>query len=528
MLNHSTDFLNLKLNTLRELIDFSCSFHPEDIAFSYKNNEGVLIEESYSLLLSEIQAMSAFLKSEDYEGKHIALVGGNSIEWIVSFFSVTCAGGVIVPIDKDLSAEEINDTVCRSDCRCIIYEDDYSPKFAAFDTDRDIRLISFSDIRDIISRTEPKPFSSVAPSADDTAAIVYTSGTTGKMKGVVLSHKNLISDALAGCRHMTNLHSMMMILPLHHTFGLCTSLLEPIIEHVPVYICKNLRRIASDLASVKPDVISIVPAVADLIYKKIISQAKNQGKDITHLIPILESGISLKIGIEKRRKLYTEVIESLGGNLRTIICGGAPINIKTANAISSFGIDFFNGYGITECSPIVSVNPYWKNKLSTVGPALPCCEIKIKDPDKSGIGEIAVKGDNVFKGYYKDEQETMNSFDGEWFLTGDLGKLDNDRFLSITGRKKNLIILSNGKNISPEDIEAKLTESNFISEAIVSAKDDHLHAELYVPDCSDEVKAQISTFIKKFNRKNAAYKNINSFEIRSEPFSKTSTLKIKR
>ena len=292
----------------------------------------------------------------------------------------------------------------------------------------------------------------------------------------------------------------------------------------------SLRNIQSDMVKIGATAAFCVPLMAELMYKKVWATAKEKGKD-----EILKKGIKisntlLKLGIDVRRKLFAEVHEALGGNLELFICGGAPLSEKIAYELTSMGINVLNGYGITECSPIVSVNRNFANRLGSVGQVLDCNEVKINNPDENGVGEIYVRGTNVMVGYYNDEEATKEAFDNGWFKTGDLGYLDKDGFLFVTGRIKNLIILSNGKNVSAEEIEEKiLDEISYVEEVIVYDDDDKLAAEIYLNETAEpEAKTKIKKDIKDLNIKLPSYKKIAKTKIRDEAFPKTTSMKIKR
>lgn len=365
---------------------------------------------------------------------------------------------------------------------------------------------------------------------DDLAAIVYTSGTTGKAKGVMLTQLNIASNVTSCCKNVQGEGCGVLALPLHHTFGMVANVLAPMIFEARVYMTTSMRNIQSDMAKIHATAAFCVPLMAELIYKKVWTTAKQKGKD-----EILRKGMKisdtlLKFGIDVRRKLFSEVHEALGGELEMIICGGAPLPEKIASELASMGIGVLNGYGITECSPIVAVNRNYANKYGSVGLPLDCNEVKINNPDENGVGEIYVRGTNVMVGYYNDEEATKEAFDNGWLKTGDLGYIDEDGFLFVTGRIKNLIILSNGKNVSAEELEEKImNEITYISEIVVSEENDKIMAEVYLDeDAETDAKKKIKEDIKKINSKLPSYKRIAKTKIRDKAFEKTTSMKIKR
>ena len=295
------------------------------------------------------------------------------------------------------------------------------------------------------------------------------------------------------------------------------------------YMCESVRTIPNDLKKYKPYNFSGVPLVVEIIYDKIWKTAKKSGREDILKKGIKISNFLMKLGIDKRREIFKTIHESLGGNLSMIICGGAWLDPKYEKGMHDFGIDIFNGYGLTECSPSVTCNRPDKFRFGSVGTPLDCCEVKINNPDEEGVGEIYVKGTNVMVGYYNDPEATAEVFDGEWFKTGDHGRIDEDGFLFIVGRKKNLICLSNGKNVSPEELEDKLSRIDYVKEVLVYDEDQKIVAEFFLnesdyPDARERIKSDVNDF----NRKMPFFKNINKIVVRDEEFPKTTTLKIVR
>jgi len=381
--------------------------------------------------------------------------------------------------------------------------------------------------RDAIRSGEAVAEHEIEPQA--TAALLYTSGTTGKPKGVMLSHRNLASDAVAACQHVGIFGNNMLVLPLHHSFGFVAAVCSMLLKGSEICISSSLKRTVSDLTKFKPSNMFLVPLFVETFYKKIWETAKKQGKDKLLKRMIGVSNVLLKAGIDVRRLLFSSIITSLGGNLKLIVSGGAPLDVKYVEGFRDIGINILNGYGITECSPIVSVNRNEYYRDGSVGLVLPCCEVKIAAPDEDGHGDICVKGDSVMQGYYGNEQATSETFDGEWFITGDIGYMDEDGFLYISGRRKNLIILNNGKNVYPEEIEEELLHIEYIKEAVVYAEDNTIIAEVYLdtekmPDCAGLLDQDIINL----NKTLPVYKNIGKTRIRDVEFPKTTTKKIKR
>lgn len=318
-------------------------------------------------------------------------------------------------------------------------------------------------------------------------------------------------------------------LPFNHTLSWGSALFASPLLVEWGYICGSLRNLQKDMFDYHPQHITAVPLAVETIYKKIWFTAKKEGKDKKLETGIKISKFLMKFGIDIRRKLFKEVIDNLGGNLEMIICGGAFLDPKYENGLYDMGIQVINGYGTTECSPIVTCNRLNNFKFGSAGCALECNEIKIDEPDEEGVGEVMVKGSNVLMGYYDDPESTQEAFDGDWFKTGDYGYIDDDGFLYLRGRKKNLIILSNGKNVSPEEIEDKLMNIEYVKEVVVYEENGAITAEFFLdtveyPDAKDNIKKDV----RAVNMQLPSYKQVTKTKLRDVEFPKTTTLKIKR
>ncbi len=531
-------YKTIDADVVYDIIKYASGHHGEKQAFQIPVPGKDDIFKTYAEFANEIEGLGTFILSKDLKKEKIAILGENSYEWIISYFAILGGGNTAVPLDRDLPVEDLLYNVTNSGCKAIVYSEVYSDvaeKLRGLDSGIEF-FFSMADIynmiaegKDLISKGD-KSFENAEVKPDDLAAIVYTSGTTGKSKGVMLTQRNIASNTVSACRNANGEGCGVLALPLHHTFGMVANVLVPLIFEARIYMTTSLRNIQSDMVKIGATAAFCVPLMAELIYKKVWATAREKGKD-----EILKKGIKIsntlmKFGIDIRRKLFSEVHEALGGNLELFICGGAPLSEKIAFELTSMGINILNGYGITECSPIVSVNRNFANRIGSVGQILDCNEVKINNPNEDGVGEIYVRGSNVMVGYYNNEEATKEAFDDGWFKTGDLGYVDKDGFLFVTGRIKNLIILSNGKNVSAEELEEKiLDEINYVEEVIVYDDDDKLAAEIYLDEGTEpEAKAKIKKDIKALNVKLPSYKKIAKTKIRDEAFPKTTSMKIKR
>ena len=529
-----------KLETLKEVIDFIANKYESDQAFRIprKGKQGDKYR-TYREFYDEIRNFGTVLLQKGFDGEKIAILGENSYKWIVSYFAVTNTGNVAVPLDRELSYAELADLVNRCGCKGVIFSKSFAdyadyfkencPTVETYICMKEIHTLK-EDGAQLIAQGD-KSFDAVKVTPDDLAAIVFTSGTTGKSKGVMLTHGNIASDAYSVCRYATGEGRGPLLLPLHHTFSITANVLAALMYGGRIQAITSLRNIQRDMVSDKATVMIAVPTAVEMIHKKVWATAESKGKAEIMKKGLKISNFLMKLGIDVRRKLFKEVYEGLGGEFDIIICGGAPLSRKAEDDIIDWGIKLLCGYGITECAPIVSVNRPEHYKRGSCGLVIDINRVRVYNKDDNGIGEIQVKGSNVFKGYFDDEEETAKAFteDG-WFRTGDLGYVDEDGFLFITGRIKNLIILSNGKNVSPEELEGKVVDAiDSIVEAVVFAKDDAIAIEMFLdtekyPNAKEVIREQINAF----NRQMPAYKKIQEIIIRDEEFPKTTTLKIKR
>lgn len=522
--------------TLRDLIEYGRENGADNTIFytGRQNDEPMTFIQA----AENIRAVGTYLQELGFQGSHIALLGENSTEWCLSYFSITNSGNVAVPLDKELSAEDLAELIEHCGCEAIFYSGKYREQIAYFrslcGSFPEMRYFPLTDFPEYLEmgrrllESGSTLFDRAPVDPDTIACIVYTSGTSGKSKGVMLSHGNLASDVVATCKCVTARNTQ-IFLPMNHTFSWASAMFAAFLYSVDAHISGNMKRIVKDLNRNKPQNISAVPLMVEMLYNGIWNSARKQGREqkLKNLLTL--SHMLMGLGIDARKRLFKQIHESFGGRLETIICGGAALDDKLQRGLYDLGINVINGYGITECSPVVAVNRNHDFRFGSVGKPLPCNKVMIHEPDENGIGEIYVSGSNVMKGYYKDPEATAEAFDGKWFKTGDYGRMDKDGFLYITGRKKNLIILANGKNVSPEELEQKLGRIEYVKEVAVYEEDKDITAEFYLdeeqyPDAKERLEADVKTF----NCKMPASKNVKKIKIRDIPFEKTTTMKIKR
>lgn len=524
-----------EITNLKDLILFSDSRKNNNTAFIYKKNRKETINISYAQFTADVDAFGTYMFENGMRKCKIAVVGENSYEWILTYFSTVCGDNIIVPVDKELPVSEMTDIIAETECSLLVYSSAYSAEAKEIaERNQSLKLLDMNDIPDVIAKGKAllaggkNDFINYNVNNDDVAAIVYTSGTTGTSKGVMLTHTNIATNSIACCKNVYAEGSTICILPLHHTFSFTLGICAIILYRQPIFIIKSIKNITDDFKEAKPSYLFLVPMIVESMYKKIWISAEEQGKTKLLKTMIKLSNALLKVNIDLRRILFKSVLEAFGGNLEWISCGGSDVDIDIIKGFRDFGINVINGYGITECSPIVSSNrpEYWVD--GSVGVPVYNCEIRIDSPDQNGIGEILLKGSSVMKGYYKDEEATHLAFKDGWFCTGDIGKYE-DGVLYIAGRKKNLIILKNGKNISPEKIENELTIAiPEIKEVIVYGENDLITAEIFPDYETDNVKSIIDKKICLYNTEQPAYRQVSALKYRETEFPKTTTKKIRR
>lgn len=517
-----------EIETLRELVEYGKN-QRGDQPFLFNNNNESISSREFADFNREL---GTFIISKGLHKDNIGLIGENTSEWCVTFFSIINSGNTVVPLDRNLGKKEIIELIKRCNCKALFYSQ--KDKKIVEELKEDVQLYQINDIYEL--REEGKKIISQGNNSydelvidkDDLATIVFTSGTSGEMKGVMLSNLNLMSDAVGCCKHVCE-HDTQIFLPLHHTFPWASAMFAIILCGGTAHFSSNMRRLLKDLQDNHPQNLSAVPMMVEMIHNGIWVNARKNNKEKKLKKALILSRFLMKLGIDKRKEIFKEIHDNFGGNLEVIICGGASLDEKIEKDFYDFGIQVLIGYGITECSPVVAVNRPHDFRFGSVGKILPCCKVKIDDPDKDGNGEILVSGTNVMKGYYKDPEETAKVFDGEWFKTGDYGKIDKDGFLFITGRKKNLIILSNGENVSPEGIEIELMRLPYVKEVVVYEEKGDIVGEFYLDeDNYSEARTMLNNDIDFYNRSVPNFKNISKTKIRDIPFEKTTTMKIKR
>ncbi len=562
-----------EIKSLRDLVETSAELYGDKILYIYKRGEA-RYSFSYNDYRRDLYRLGEGMSRIGLMGRTVAVIGESCPEYMTAYIAAVSGGGVIVPLDRDLGHAEIARFADLSGAEAVFYTEQFNdvlpslaeqmpqvryfipiaPAEGSDTTDGsssagDAVILPYSELLalgDKAMEEGDRSFLDYDCTADmsQMSALLFTSGTNGTSKGVMLSHANLVASVNAASRGTIfgPDNTFVDLLPMHHSYEITCGHLGAANLGGTVYINDSLKNTLRSITTFKPDSLIVVPLYVETMHKRIWAEIARKGMTRRVRALMKASSAMHRAGIDIRRKLFKQILDGLGGNLRYIICGGAPLSPELVRDFDAFGIEICEGYGITECSPLIAVNRHGKVRLRSVGQPVDNCEVRIADPSADGTGEIEARGRNVMLGYFGNEEATAEVFteDG-WFRTGDVGCMDADGYIYITGRKKNIIILSNGKNIFPEEIEEHLYTSPLIGECVVigrknSAGDTRITAVIYPSDeavelegkSEEEKLALIRDAVNTINRSLPVYKQVRDVELRSEEFEKTTTRKIKR
>lgn len=522
---------------------------------------------TYNDMKTHVDYIAAALTKLELAGKYTCVTGDTHPDYVATYIATASTNGVIIPLDKDISNEQFVNFMQMCDTEVVFYTASQQKKMLAVCEElslvklfvcigaenaefpaEDARFMRFADLFELGRKAYEEENIHAAeenvPDMDKMCAIIFTSGTTGTSKGVMLSQRNLVtatldSNGIIDC-HEDDM--FVSVLPIHHTYEFTCSQLALPNAGATTMINDSIKNTLRNFAKYKPTALILVPLYVETIYKKIWTEIDKKGKRKTVRAAMKMSDGLLKMGIDIRRQLFKDVHEALGGRLKYIVCGGAPLRPELVKDFDSFGINICEGYGITECSPLVSCNPMGWKKYHSVGLKVNSVNVRIdKVNETDETGEIVVKGDNVMLGYYKNPKATVEVFtDDGWFKTGDIGFIDKDNFIFITGRKKNVIILSNGKNIFPEELEEYITADPRVAECVVVGRkndsgDETSIAAIIYPDYAQfegktpgDIKTDLEALIAGINKKLPQFKHIHEVEVRETEFEKNTSKKIMR
>ena len=558
------------IDDMRSLVEESAQNFPDSIAISYKDNpsDKDVKKVTFSQWRDDVRDLGTSLIANGLREQNIAIVGENSYGWCCSFFAVMATGSVTVPVDKELPIEDIDGIITTTGCKAVFFGKSAEEKInellknnglstvellisinSQTSLDQSLLgkkvLVSVSELESKgadLYRNGDNSYYDYKIDVNKLASIVFTSGTTGKGKGVMLSQANICLDMTLGMYNFDITRKTLHVLPPHHTFGSTVNYVGHLSQGCEVYISSGLKHVSDEIREQQPTHLILVPAFLEVMNRKIWATARKTGKEGLLKAMIKVSDGLRKVGIDLRKKLFASVLSAFGGKLELIICGGAKLDEEIIRSFDSLGITILNGYGITECAPLISANRNKYRKPDSVGTPILACRVKIDNPDANGEGEICVKGPNVMLGYYNNPEATAEVFDKDGFFhTGDYGRLDDEGWIYITGRKKNLIILSNGKNVYPEEIEADLQKVEGVNEVVVYAGESRVQkdkitivAEIY-PDADlladkgiSDMQEYFENQVKILNAKMPSYKAVKRVKLRDVEFQKNTSRKITR
>ncbi len=555
----------MKFTDLKDMLNQTGEVYGDRPAYIFKTEEkGKFRTITHKEFRENINALGTTLIQMGLKDKRIALISENRYEWELSYLAVASGVGIIVPLDKALPDNELESLILRSQVEAIIYSSKYDVIMNTLREKKNTNLKYFISM-DLEENTQGiyaekalvekgkklltdgnKTYIDAKIDSEKMGIMLFTSGTTAMSKAVMLSHKNLVTNVMDIIQRfdLTDEDRFLSFLPLHHVFECTVGFLYPISIGGSIAFCEGVKHMAENIKEFEITAMISVPAVFDIIYRKVMKTIEKKGK-----LANLEKGkkvsqFLLKMKIDLRKQLFKEVHESLGPKLKLVVTGGAALDPETEKGFNDLGFDVEQGYGLTETAPVIAAETPKCRRLGSIGKKFPSVEVKIDDPDEEGIGELMAKGPSIMLGYYENEEATKSALESDgWFHTGDLARIDKDGFIYISGRKKSVIVLNNGKNVFPEEIETLLNKVEGIKETFVFEKkeddgdvkvcveivyDKELIKELYNIEGEENIKEFLWDKVKEVNKLMPKYKYVREMVITEEPLIKTTTLKIKR
>ena len=549
---------------LKDMLKKSGEKYGDRPAYVFRTEEeGKFREITHKEFRDEINALGTKLIDMGLKDKRIAVISENRYEWGVDYLAVAAGTGVIVPLDKALPDNEIESLIIRSEVEAIFYSKKYDEVMNRIREQKNTKLQYFismdldkeeNGVKSQKELTEEgrklleegnREFLDSKIDNEKMGIMLFTSGTTAMSKAVMLSHKNICSNLqdITAVIKLTPEDRFLSFLPLHHTFECTVGFLYPISTGGSIAFCDGIRHIAENIKEYKITAMISVPILYEAMYKKVMKAIEKKGKLETVKKGVKISNFLLKFGIDIRKKLFKEIHDTFGGKLRLFVSGGAALDPDTEKGFNDLGITMYQGYGLTESSPVIATEDDKYRRIGSIGKALPSLDVKIDNPDEDGIGELLAKGDSMMLGYYNNEEATKETLKDGWLYTGDLARIDKDGFIFISGRKKFVIVLKNGKNIFPEELEALINKIEGVKESFVYGRpeddgdykidakivyDKENAEEIFGTTDENEIKEKIWQEVKKVNKTMPAYKYIREIRITDKELIKTTTQKVKR
>lgn len=545
----------IEITDLKDMLKKSGQKYGKNIAYKIRKEEGKYKTYTHEEVRKMIDGLGTSLIDMGLKDKRIAVIGENRFEWEIAYLSIVCGTGIVVPLDKSLPENELESLLKRSEVEAIICSGKYIETLKKV-RNKNLKYIISMDLEktedEIVSQKEliekgkklvengDTRFTNAEIDNKKMSIMLFTSGTTSQSKAVALSHKNICSNLMdiASTLDVNSKDIFLSFLPLHHVFECTVGFLYPLYIGAQIVFSDGIRHIPENLKEYKASVMASVPAIYERLFKIVRKQIEKKGNLEEILI---EEEKHKNDSMENKKAIFKDLHELFGGNIRLFISGAASLDAKIEEKFRNLGFNIVQGYGLTETSPIVAVGNNKYHKIGSIGKALPSEEVKLLNVNKQGIGELAVKGPNVMIGYYKNKEATEKVLKDEWFHTGDLAKIDEEGYIFICGRKKNVIVLKNGKNIYPEEMESLINKEDGIEESFIFGKqmsEDPTNIKIFVKvvynkehfegKTKEEIEKEISKKISEVNKVMPRYKAIRGTIISDVPLIKTTTNKIKR
>ena len=562
---------NRPVINIKQMLQSSAELYGDGIAFYTKFEKGPYKTITHREVFDDVNAMGTALIANGMKDRRVAVIGETTYMWGIGYLGTVCGTGIVVPLDKELPYDELRNLINEAECSAVIFDEKREDTFVRMmqEGGTSLELLISQDRRKgadgILSQWElleegrrliadgDRSFLDAQIDSREMSIIIFTSGTTGMAKGIMLSHRNIVADLMVSPTLVDFLPSdiFFSVLPIHHTFECTCNFIMPLYKGGAIAHCEGLKYIVKNIQEVHPTFLLAVPAIFEALHKAIWKGIRAKGKEKTVRKAMKICNAAKKLNIDLTNLFFKEIKQTLGGRMRMMICGGAAINPEILEDLQSFGIMALQGYGLSEAAPMGALNPENKPNSISCGIAFPGFDARINEPGADGVGEICLKGDNIMLGYYKNPEATAEVIKDGWFYTGDLGYIDDEGYIVITGRKKNVIITKNGKNVFPEELEYQLSLHDEIVESMVFEGDsgkgdgdksgDTLIVAGIYPDWAliketmgdeeeddEAVKKYIWGIVDKVNAANPGYKMIRKVNLRHTEFEKNTSRKIRR
>ncbi len=551
---------------LRDMMNYAATQYKGDTAFIIKHKDKKEVSYEYitfEKFRDDVNGFGTSMLQKGWQGKRIAVIGKNRYEWVVAYFASQCGLGLCVPLDRGLPYDELESSLERSYADVLVFDPEQLPVVEELKRRGTTKVTEFvcmdpaegyEDVRALAKAGQEaiaggfRDYFDLPIDSTATSLILFTSGTTSMAKAVQLSQRNLTSNVYAMLISEDLRHGdvSMAFLPYHHTFGAIAQL-DMIAGGIVTTYCDGLKYLQKNIVEYKVTIFVCVPLLVESIYKKIMATVKKQGLEKKVQLGLKISKALLKIGIDVRRKIFKQILDQLGGNIRFVISGAAAIDPEALEGFINFGIMAVQGYGMTESAPVLAAESHWERKTGSIGRAMPGVELRIDCPNEEGIGELIGRGPNIMLGYYENEEETNKVLKDGWLHTGDLASLDEDGYIFLHGRKKNVIVLKNGKNIYPEELEILIANLPYAEESMVFGQKRHDDSderdlvicakivynkdymkETYKTEDPEDIQRIIKKDIDGINEDLPIYKQMLRVITTDQPMIKTTTGKVKR